>query len=151
MTLKEILEASRGPLKGLYLQLLCHPQLLQKLSDLGGFLRFDGILPHETKKFIILSVAHKLSFQPVWDTHIIDANLPQDVISQIKSGQPFSTEPYQSLESIISASLEGRKIKGSCLEEQELQEAVILVGFYALLIRSSSTLCEALRGTEVSD
>jgi 4-carboxymuconolactone decarboxylase len=54
-----------APFGGPYAALMNHPQLCQKVEDLGYYLKFEGHLARDVYQFVVLSVARetKASFE----------------------------------------------------------------------------------------
>lgn len=64
------LVAKRGRIDGMYRSLLNHPELTQRVSDLGSFLRFgSGALPEALRELVILWVARELGAAYEWVKH----------------------------------------------------------------------------------
>jgi hypothetical protein len=55
------LVAKRGRIDGMYRSLLNHPELAQRIGELGSYLRFgDSVLPDEVRELAILRTARRL-------------------------------------------------------------------------------------------
>ena len=71
---------------GPYIALLNHPELAQRIEELGFFLKFEGVLPRSVYQFIVLSVAHATGAAFEWDDHVqhaLAAGLSRDVVDSI--------------------------------------------------------------------
>jgi len=146
-SLEKKLEAKRGKLKGLYKKFLIYPELLEKFSDLGGFLRFEGEVDTPYKKYLILSLAHLRKALPVWENHSKDANLSSYLLTCIQKQQKPDQRPYDLLFSLLSFFLEKKPLPFVLLQALEkkfgkkgVYELLTLLGFYETLISSSLVL-----------
>ncbi|MGI9052162.1 MAG: hypothetical protein ACR2HQ_05845 [Ilumatobacteraceae bacterium] len=73
-------------LYGPYVPLLHHPQLADRIERLGGYLKFDGILPRDRYQFVVLAFAHEVGADFERRDHVrhaVHAGVPQDVIDAI--------------------------------------------------------------------
>ncbi len=142
----EELEKKRGPITGLYFHMQEHPELLRKFSDLGGYLRFQGILPKEVKNWITLVVAKKLSCKRVWETHLKETPLSQELLSSLQE-EKKPKAPYGLLRDFVWALLERKTVDFSLKNalrkiytEPGFLEIIFLSLFYESFIQASKVL-----------
>lgn len=147
--LYEEMVKTRGRIDGMYRTLLNHPHLVEKISALGGFLRFQGALPGDVREFIILLSAHERGAEYEWIKHMQPAKesgLPQEIIEAIKGGGMQFPGKYQKIAELTwqilrtSSSIDATLQKGLIKEYgmEGLIEMVILPGFYSMI---SNVLC----------
>ncbi len=145
--LQKQLEEKRGPLKRLYLKMLVHPKLLQRVAHLGEYLRFEGELCPFIKKWVILSTAKALDSEKTWQVHAKDPLLSPQDMQAIQEQIPPTKEPYLSIQPLLHAFMTNQPIpeesKQSAIQnlgEAGLYELMMVVGFYNTLIRSNHML-----------
>ena len=84
------LEGPRGRLGEMYRVLMNHPELADKLGDLGFYLRYRSGAPGDAREMAILATARELGTKFVWDKHerpASSAGLPGAVLDQLKNGR----------------------------------------------------------------
>ncbi len=142
LELYQSLSAKRGRIDGMYRTLLNYPELTEKVSDLGTYLRFESILPSNIREFIILYTAHQLQADYEWEKHQTPAHqatLPSEIITAIQNNESLP-EPYHMLSQTIECALNLTTIPQD-LQEKIIQligikgiiELVILTGFYRMI------------------
>ncbi len=140
------LEEKRGPITGLYFLMQKHPDLLQKFSDLGGYLRFEGILPKKVKNWVTLVVAQKHAYKRVFETHLKKSPLSKELLLSLIEKKKVE-EPYHSLKEFVYSVLDSNEVDPQQKEflEQKFKpngflELLFVVLFYDSFIKASKTL-----------
>ncbi|MCB1111163.1 MAG: carboxymuconolactone decarboxylase family protein [Chlamydiales bacterium] len=141
--LLEKMEKKRGHIDGMYLTLLNHPDLTEKVSDLGGFLRFGSTLKGKYREFIILYCARKFDAEYEWIKHLphaIEEGVGQALIDTIHQGAEHFEEPYESLVAVANCALKLENIPKPLQDRaidivgvEGLLEVVTLVNFYRMI------------------
>jgi 4-carboxymuconolactone decarboxylase len=134
--------AKRGRIDGMYRTLLNYPQLTEKVSDLGTYLRFESILPGDIREFIILYTAHQLQVGYEWEKHQAPAHqvgLSQEIITAVQNHASLP-EPYNRLSQAVECALNLENIPNELQDEiiqligvKGILELVVLVGFYRMI------------------
>lgn len=142
LDLYNALRAKRGRIDGMYRTLLNHPQLTEKVSNLGSYLRFESTLPGEIREFIILYTAHQLQVGYEWEKHQAPAHqagLSQDIMTAVQNNASLP-EPYSSLSQAVTYALNLENIPSDLQDKvvhligvKGILELVVLVGFYRLI------------------
>lgn len=140
------LKAKRGRIDGMYLTLLTHPALAERVSELGTFFRFGpSVLPAAVRELVILWAARRVGAAYEWVKHAPEARragLPEAVIEAIRQGtRPRNLTPVQDAvlaaadAALAPASLEpaAQEILEAALGRQGLLEIVALAGFYRMI------------------
>jgi 4-carboxymuconolactone decarboxylase len=73
---------------GPYASLMHHPELAEKVGELGEYLRFDSTLPGDVREMAILITARSVNQAYEWVAHARIARtekLPDDVIERIRT------------------------------------------------------------------
>lgn len=136
--------------KNLYAELINHPELKEKVAQLGEYLRFSGKLPEDVREVTILLAARYLVTPYVWIKHFFSSEkskLPVKLIDAIQNQLPLSSfSPlYSLIEEAVVLVVNRQNLPESLYEE--LQEAlgvdgvvefVVLIGFYSMLASVSS-------------
>lgn len=130
---------------GPYAALMNHPQLCERIENLGYYLKFEGHLPREIYQFVVLCVARRCGAVFEWIDHIRHAEaagVPQDVISAIQRGdnlQSITAEPYALAAQLLGATLAWKSIPQAVQDGiidrfgvEGLVELVVLSGFYQM-------------------
>jgi alkylhydroperoxidase family enzyme len=60
----------RGGVFGMYESLLHHPELADKVSDLGTYFRYNSLLPDDIREVAILAIARAIGAPFVWEKHV---------------------------------------------------------------------------------
>lgn len=77
-----------APFGGPYAALMNHPQLCQKVEDLGYYLKFEGHLARDVYQFVVLSVARETKTAFEWIDHIDHARaagVPEAVLETLRA------------------------------------------------------------------
>lgn len=144
------LTKKRGELRSIYRYLFHHPELIEKVSDLGSLLRFQGTLPKKETLFLTLTTAAKLGSRFTWENHIERAKeleIPHSTLEEIWNNEQIVESPWKELEQLVQSYLKGVKIPNEALfyvidlyGEKGLCESLILIGFYRMLIDSTKAI-----------
>ncbi|MBI3924610.1 MAG: carboxymuconolactone decarboxylase [Armatimonadetes bacterium] len=130
-------------LYGPYVPLLNHPRLAERVEALGGFLKFEGVLPRTLYQFAVLAFARETGVKFEWADHAEparQAGLPEAVIQALEAGSGELPDPYQTVQGVIRAVIAYRSIPAG-LQERAIElvgvagivELVVLCGLYALM------------------
>ncbi len=143
----DTLSAARGGLKGMYSTLFHHPELATIVSQLGTYLRYEGVLnPHDTE-IVILSTARAINAGFVWQQHLspahtagVDPQLVQGILDDDEvffSAQPERTQliykiaRYAALaDTVPKRTLE---LGLSSIGKTAVIEIVVISGFYRMI------------------
>jgi len=137
-------EAQGTGLRGLYIPLMNHPELAQRIERLGYFLKFDGKLPRDAYQFIVLSMARRIRVAFEWVDHLTPAKavgLSDTLIEAIlKDDRGSLPHRFSVILDTIDVVLELNSIPEDVQNEminmygvQGLLEAVTLCGFYQMV------------------
>jgi 4-carboxymuconolactone decarboxylase len=129
-----------APFSGPYLALMNHPQLCQRIEDLGFYLKFDGHLARDVYQFVVLTVARQTGAAFEWADHVAHARaagVPEDVIARLlelgHAGAPLPP-PYALAAQVLTHTLAWRNIP------QDVQQAAIaaygMAGFIEIVVLS---------------
>lgn len=134
-----------APFGGPYAALMNHPQLCQKVEDLGYYLKFEGHLTREVYQFVVLSVARETKAAFEWVDHVEHARaagVPENVLDLLRvngvSGAEFP-DPYRLAAQVLQSTLRWQDIPAE-VQSQAIQqygmygfvEIVVLSGFYQM-------------------
>jgi len=128
---------------GPYIVLLNHPQLAQRVEELGFFLKFDGVLPRPAYQFIVLSIARATGAAFEWQDHVqhaLAAGLSREIIDSIGKGRADGLpHPYSLLHAIIEKTAAWQPLPEDLQSRavaqwgrEGLVEIVVLSGFYQM-------------------
>jgi 4-carboxymuconolactone decarboxylase len=130
---------------GPYAALMNHPELCQRIEELGFYLKFQGHLPREVYQFVVLAVAQNTHTTFEWADHLehaLAAGVPETVINMLKiqgvSDGNF-LEPYNLAAELLSATLVWKNIP-KVIQDNAIRtygiygfvEIVVLSGFYQM-------------------
>ena len=143
------IEQKRGAIRGMYRTLFNHPDLAIRVSELGTFLRFGGILNSRDKEVAILTAARHLRAGFVWQQHLQPArvaNTPQATIDAIKNSVAPPKDGTSDVDilawQIASLTMDGVSIPTDLANEAKARagvgiegmiELVIIAGFYKMI------------------
>ena len=129
-------------LYGPYLPLLHHPQLADRIEQLGGFLKFDGVLPRDRYQFVVLCFAREIGAEFEWRDHVhhaLEAGVPQAVVDALVAGAAVPA-PYTDMADAVRSTLAYRDLAADVQQRivadvgtNGLVEVVTLCGLYALI------------------
>jgi 4-carboxymuconolactone decarboxylase len=128
---------------GPYIALLNHPELAQRIEELGFFLKFEGVLPRPVYQFIVLSVARATGAAFEWHDHVehaLAAGLARDVVDRIANGQTDAlSHPYSLVHAILTMTTAWQplpdQLQARAVAEwgrEGLVEIVVVSGFYQM-------------------
>lgn len=92
---QQMLAQRQLPNLGFYDQLLVYPELFERISAVGTFVRYQSDLPARLREATILMVGVELSSQFEWDTHqkaAREAGLDDALIARIGARAPLDPE-----------------------------------------------------------
>jgi 4-carboxymuconolactone decarboxylase len=84
-----LMAGPRKGVKGPFIPLMHSPALLQRLADVGAYLRFDSALPTRINEFITAIVARELGNQFEWAVHqplAIQAGVTPSTLDDVAQG-----------------------------------------------------------------
>lgn len=130
---------------GPYSALMNHPQLCEKVEDLGYYLKFQGHLPRDVYQFVVLCVARKTGAAFEWIDHVKHAEaagVPSAVISALQNEEDLdsiSLAPYDIVAKVLASTLSWKNVP-QALQNESIQrfgvegfvELVVLSGFYQM-------------------
>jgi 4-carboxymuconolactone decarboxylase len=130
---------------GPYAALMNHPQLCEKIEDLGYYLKFEGHLPRYIYQFLVLSVARYTGAAFEWIDHVEHARtagVPSSVIDALqKSGVAHGEfpAPYDLVAKVLASALAWKDVpqnmQDQCVAAYGVEgfvEIVVLAGFYQM-------------------
>jgi 4-carboxymuconolactone decarboxylase len=138
--------AKRGRIDGMYRSLLNHPDLAERISELGSYLRFgDSVLPDEIRELAILRTARSLGAAYEWVKHVPparEAGISETVIEELRREQKPEglTRMQEAALSVVECVLGQQSIpqgtQDALAEQVGLKgviELVVLCGFYQMI------------------
>lgn len=137
--------AKRGALRGPYAPLMHHPQLAERVGDLGEYLRFDATLPGDVRELAILITARAASQPYEWTAHAPIARregLPEDVIERVRTRGDLGALParYAGAARVVQHVLARESLPRDLHDTVQkafgvtgLIELVVLAGHYGLI------------------
>jgi 4-carboxymuconolactone decarboxylase len=141
----EKIAAKRGAVRGPFASLLHHPELAERVGELGEYLRFGGTLPGDVRELAVLVTARAIDQPYEWVAHAKIARregLPDDVIERVRTRGDLSTLPPRLARAarVVHHVLACESIPRALHDEVEqelglggLMELVVLVGHYRLI------------------
>lgn len=141
----ELIAGPRGGLRGPFQALLRSPELMQRVQQLGEYLRYRSIVPHKLRELGILAAARHWSQSYEWHTHVgiaRKAGVPETLIDAIVQGQePVGASAEEATVLAFCRSLHRRhhveeplyQRAQALLGEDGVVELCALCGYYALL------------------
>lgn len=138
-------KAQGAPFGGPYAALMNHPQLCEKVEDLGYYLKFQGHLSREVYQFVVLTVARKTGAEFEWIDHVAHARaagVPDSVIDALKNSADLaeiSLPPYDLAAKVLASTLAWKNVPQDVQDEsirrfgmEGFVELVVLSGFYQM-------------------
>lgn len=129
-------------LYGPYVALMNHPRLASRIEALGGFLKFDGVLPREIYQFAVLAFAADTGNEFEWHDHLAPAQaagLPSSVVEALRAKADLP-QPYADLREGMRIVMQYRSLPQDLQDRliaavgiQGLLELVALCGVYSLI------------------
>ncbi|WP_158262679.1 carboxymuconolactone decarboxylase family protein [Photobacterium sanctipauli] len=144
----EHIKESRGNVIGIFALQLNSPPVARLTADLGGYLRFDSILPPIVKELVILTTLSENYCQFEWAFHegfAIEAGISPQVVDVIKYRRPIHSEPEVSeqeamLITFVREVVNNKRVKNSVYQAlkqafntQEITEIAALTGYYCMV------------------
>lgn len=130
---------------GPYAALMNHPQLCEKIEDLGYYLKFNGHLSREVYQFVVLCVARRTGAAFEWVDHIRHAEaagVPPSLIDALQRGEDVTAcapPPYDLVAQLLASTLSFQNIPQRVQDEaierfgvEGFVELVVLSGFYQM-------------------
>jgi 4-carboxymuconolactone decarboxylase len=134
-----------APFGGPYAALMNHPQLCQRVEELGYYLKFEGHLARHVYQFVALSVARETRTAFEWVDHVqhaLAAGVPQTVIEALRTHGVAANDfpdPYRLAALVLQATLAWQdipqQVQADAIQSYGLYgfvEMVVLSGFYQL-------------------
>jgi 4-carboxymuconolactone decarboxylase len=133
------------PFDGPYAALMNHPELCQRIENLGFFLKFEGRLPRDIYQFTVLAVAHHTDAAFEWTDHIGPARaagVPAEILATLETEgvlRGVFPAPYELPAQVLAATLAWKNIPVeiqstaiAAYGKQGFVELVVLSGFYQM-------------------
>jgi 4-carboxymuconolactone decarboxylase len=130
---------------GPYAALMNHPQLCEKIEELGYYLKFQAHLPRNIYQFLVLSVARYTNVAFEWIDHVEHAKaagVPQSVIDTLQKvgvTDGVFPEPYALIADVLKSALAWKNVpqdlQDRCISLYGVEgfvELVVLAGFYQM-------------------
>lgn len=135
--------AHGATLSGPYLPLMNHPALAQRIEALGGFLKFEGVLPREIYQFVVLAVARSTGAAFEWLDHVghaREAGVPEATIEALRQRRPVADPPeFAEAWQVLQATLAWLEVPAEAQARaiarwgpRGFVELVVLSGFYQM-------------------
>jgi 4-carboxymuconolactone decarboxylase len=128
---------------GPYIPLLNHPELAQRIEQLGYYYKYESTLPRDVYQFIVLVFSKHSGIAFEWADHIAaarSAGLSDEIIADIAEGKSVFPAPYANVRACMSCALEYKSIAPELQDKlieafgiPGLLEIVTLCGFYGLI------------------
>lgn len=141
---------------GPYIALLNHPELAERIEQLGYYLKFESVLPRDVYQFVVLAFARRVGAEFEWIDHIGPAGkagLTADIIAALESARGEIPEPYATVESCIEVVMRYESIPDGLQSRivelyglKGLIEIVVLCGLYGLIGMVNSSFDVTLDG-----
>jgi 4-carboxymuconolactone decarboxylase len=141
----EKITAKRGAVRGPFASLMHHPELAERVGDLGEYLRFNGTLPGDIRELAVLLTARALNQPYEWVAHAKIARaegLPDEVIERVRTKGDLATlpsrlgRPARLVQHVLAYESIPRDLQDAMQRElgiTGLMELVILAGHYRLI------------------
>jgi 4-carboxymuconolactone decarboxylase len=134
-----------APFGGPYAALMNHPQLCQKIEELGYYLKFEGHLARDVYQFVVLAVARETKTAFEWVDHVqhaVAAGVAENVIETLRvhgvAGADYP-DPYRLAALVLRSTLAWQNIydgtQADAIASHGLLgfvEMVVLSGFYQM-------------------
>lgn len=134
-----------APFDGPYAALMNHPELCQRIEELGFYLKFEGHLPRDVYQFVVLSVAQNTQATFEWTDHLrhaLAAGVPETVINTLNTKGVSNGNfppPYHLAAELLQATLVWKNIPSETQDKaiktygmQGFIEIIVLSGFYQM-------------------
>ena len=139
------ISAKRGAIRGPFAALMHHPDLAERVGDLGEFLRFGSTLPGDIREMAILIAARSVSQGYEWIAHAAIARregLGEDVIERVRSRGDLTAlparlaGPARVMQHVLAYESIPRELQDAISGElgvTGLMELVVLAGHYRMI------------------
>jgi alkylhydroperoxidase family enzyme len=130
---QEMLEQRQLPNLGFYDQLMVYPELFERLSELGSFVRFHSSLSDPVREATILMTGVELKSELEWSTHqepAMRAGLSPELLHRIGSGSALDPE-HERLRQLVRTVTAQQSVPQALFDE--LVEAYTLQGAVELV------------------
>ncbi len=152
---QEMLEQRHLPNLGFYDQLMVYPQLFERLSELGSFVRFHSSLSDPVREATILLTGVELKSELEWATHQETARLAglsQELIRSIGAGDALDPE-HERLRALVRTVTAQQSLPQPLFDElveaytvQGAVELVTLVSMYRMFAALGAAFDSAMPG-----
>lgn len=144
----EHIEQSRGNVIGVFALLLNSPDVARQVADLGGYLRFDSILPAQLKELIIITTLSENSCQFEWSFHegfALQAGISPQNVEAIKykndvHGNPEIKPEDAEIITYVRDLIIKKRVSDDVFapiqkrfNTQEITEITALIGYYCMV------------------
>jgi len=139
------ISAKRGAVRGPFASLMHHPDLAERVGDLGEFLRFGSTLPGDVRELAILITARSVNQAYEWVAHAKVARqegLADDVIERVRTRGDLAGLParYARPARVVQHVLAYESVPQGLQDQVQrelgitgLMELVVLAGSYRLI------------------
>jgi 4-carboxymuconolactone decarboxylase len=146
-----IVAGPRAALVGPFVPLLRAPALMNRVQELGAYLRFESSLRDDLRELVILQVARHWEQQFEWGHHqpiALAAGLPVPVVESLASGsEPIDAAPeVLAVWRLVDELLSTHQVSDSSyaaakelLDERGVVEVVTTAGYYTTLAMVMNT------------
>jgi 4-carboxymuconolactone decarboxylase len=144
--LYERLAGKRGHVGWMYRSLLNAPEVTERVSALGTYLRFESSeLPPEAREAVILATAAELGAAYEWAQHAPiarEAGVSAEAVNALRAGRrPTGVSPAADIALRIASDVLAQRSIGESTRDKAISvlglaglvETVVLVGFYAMI------------------
>jgi 4-carboxymuconolactone decarboxylase len=140
----EIAAGPRGEVRGPFLALIHHPELAQRLQQVGEQLRWGSKLPPRLVELAVLVTARRWTCQHEWFIHVQlarKAGLSEDAIVAIQSkGKPVLSEDEAAVYAFCTEAHASGRVSDRVFEDAKARfgldgalELLALCGYYSLM------------------
>ena len=135
----------RNVVVGPYQVWIHNPELMDKVSAISNYFRFDCNLPVKLREFGILVTARYWDAQYSWNAHVekaLAAGIPQDVVNDLAAGKKpnFKADDERVFYNFAMEALEKHFVSGKTFEEARkifgtngLVDLIGAVGYFSML------------------
>ncbi|WDE09952.1 carboxymuconolactone decarboxylase family protein [Thalassomonas haliotis] len=155
LQVSEYIKAGRGKVIGVFALLLNSPKVAKLVADLGGYLRYDSILPQRLKELIIITTLSENSCQFEWSFHqefALQADISVHTMEVIKLKKPLYKNGLATGDNSGLASGDGdiityvreltnnKRVSDKCFNKlrqaystEQITEITALIGYYTMV------------------
>jgi 4-carboxymuconolactone decarboxylase len=134
--------ASRGRVVGPFAVLLHSPELAQKVSQLGAFIRYGSDVPDSVRELATCTVGREMDALYVWSSHVElarKAGVPETTLGAVKEGRPVEDE-HQDLIAYVRALVRKHRAPEELFQRLQARfgpkgmlELTATVGYYSMM------------------